>query len=112
MHFVRLTSLTEIMSQKKKLIKAIKEDNSYEYELAEDLILHTDWEGDNRFFPAVIDLERQYEENEIENILHGELNDVFTFQFLEYSDSDNYDLYYTVVLRFTNDELKESEAWV
>jgi len=102
------------MSQKQELIKAIKEDSSYEYELAEELIIHTDVEGDSLFLPAVIDLECQYEEDEIEHILNDELSDVFTFRELEYSEGRYYNLYYPVGLRFANEDLKESEceAWV
>ena len=99
------------MSQKQELIKAIKEDSSFEYELAEGLVIHTDWESDNLFLPAVIETESQYDEHEISNLLNDELGDVFGFQELEYSESDCYNLYYPVGLRFTSDELKKSEAW-
>lgn len=84
------------MSEKQEFIKAISNDQYAEWEISEDLVLITDWEGDSYFNPYVLDLECQYTKEEIETIMDNVTQAVFNFEVLEFAEHNNdpYDLYY------------------
>jgi len=85
-----------MVSEKEEFIEAIVNDQYAEWEIKEDLVLITDWEGDGYFNPYVLDLECQYTESEIGVFLENEASDVFNFEVLEFAEHNNdpYDLYY------------------
>ena len=82
--------------KKQEFISAIENDECCEWEISEDLVLVTVWEGDGYFNPYVLDLECQYSEDEVMTILDNTTNDVFNFEVLWFEDSNNesYNIYY------------------
>jgi hypothetical protein len=85
------------MKQKEEFIEAIKNDEQYEWELREDLILDTDVEFDGTFLPKVLDINNNYTEEEIDNIMHeAGVDDVFEWEELELVE-EHIDIYYPYV---------------
>lgn len=66
---------------KEEFIKAVRFDEYAEYEIAEGLILETDWEGDGEFVPWLCLNDTGLTEQEVDDILTDE-QDLFRYEHL------------------------------
>lgn len=75
--------------QETEFKRAVRADNYAEYNLRDDLVIVTDWEGDGEFYPYVV-IEGDYSEQEVDDIL-CEDQDLFTCEGIEIEEGQNID---------------------
>jgi hypothetical protein len=74
--------------ERENFIQAVRNDEYAEYELKEDLVVITDWEGYGSFWPYVVDSEDQYNEEQVSNALTEQ--DVFEFEEIEKDEDQGF----------------------
>jgi len=77
------------MTQREQFIKAIKNDESYEWNLNENVWIHTDVEFDGSFLPSIHSHNEDHDKEDIDDIMvENGVYDVFAWDFLEWSETN------------------------
>jgi len=95
------------MNQKEEFIKAIENDESYEWELSDNVWIHTDVEFDGTFLPTVHDRTGEMSEQEIDDLMiENDVHEAFEWDILEWSETNQ--CWYPVVTYCEYEQIDET----
>ena len=105
--------MAENTTQRQEFIEAIENDESYEWELTDNLTIFTDWESDGSFYPVVYDLSGEMDRQEVDDLMtENDVDDVFEWELDGYEQLNNeVNMSYAIVTDCEYERVEEPQ-WV